>query len=154
MLYEVITIIADGVARIPVSPFNGKVEGALRSYAGSGKPTSTLKAAVYYSSLVSAHMGTFLMQSMQSFANLSDSFLNPKLYRDLSDMLGTSLGIASGESQKRGKQLWKEWERTGHSAAVDIHGAAFMGGVITSYSIHYTKLYEYRLLGVLSHRSL
>lgn len=129
---SIIGIMADGVARIPVSPFKGKVEGALRSYAGSGKPTSTLKAAVYYSSLVSAHMGTFLMQSMQSFANLSDSFLNPKLYRDLSDMLGTSLGIASGESQKRGKQLWKEWERTGHSAAVDIHGAAFMGGAGSS----------------------
>lgn len=129
---SIIGIIADGVARIPISPFKGKVEGALRSYAGSGKPTSTLKAGVYYSSLVSAHMGTFLMQSMQSLANLSDSFLNPKLYRDLSDMLGTSLGIASGESQKRGKQLWKEWERTGHSAAVDIHGAAFMGGAVSS----------------------
>lgn len=129
---SIIGIMADGVARIPVSPFKGKVEGALRSYAGSGKPTSTLKAGVYYSSLVSAHMGTFLMQSMQSFANLSDSFLNPKLYRDLSDMLGTSLGIASVESEKRGKQLWKEWERTGHSAAVDIHGAAFMGGAGSS----------------------
>lgn len=129
---SIIGIMADGVARIPVSPFKGKVEGALRSYSGSGKPTSTMKAAVYYSSLVSAHMGTFLMQSMQSFANLSDSFLNPKLYRDLSDMLGTSLGIASGEPQKRGKQLWKEWERTGHSAAVDIHGAAFMGGAGSS----------------------
>lgn len=129
---SIIGIMADGVARIPVSPFKGKAEGALRSYAGSGKPTSTLKAGVYYSSLVSAHMGTFLMQSMQSLANLSDSFLNPKLYRDLSDMLGTSLGIASGESQKRGKQLWKEWERTGHSAAVDIHGAAFMGGAGSS----------------------
>lgn len=129
---SIIGIMADGVARIPVSPFKGKVEGALRSYAGSGKPTSTLKAGVYYSSLVSAHMGTFLMQSMQSIANLSDSFLNPKLYRDLSDMLGASLGIASGESQKRGKQLWKEWERTGHSAAVDIHGAAFMGGAGSS----------------------
>lgn len=129
---SIIGIMADGVARIPVSPFKGRVEGALRSYAGSGKPTSTLKAGVYYSSLVSAHMGTFLMQSMQSIANLSDSFLNPKLYRDLSDMLGTSLGIASGESEKRGKQLWKEWERTGHSAAVDIHGAAFMGGAGSS----------------------
>lgn len=129
---SIIGIMADGVAHIPVSPFKGRVEGALRSYAGSGKPTSTLKAGVYYSSLVSAHMGTFLMQSMQSFANLSDSFLNPKLYRDLSDMLGTSLGIASVESEKRGKQLWKEWERTGHSAAVDIHGAAFMGGAGSS----------------------
>lgn len=129
---SIIGIMADGVARIPVSPFKGRVEGAIRSYAGSGKPTSTLKAAVYYSSLVTAHMGTFLMQSMQSFANLSDSFLNPKLYRDLSDMLGSSLGIASGESATRGKQLWKEWERTGHSAAVDIHGAAFMGGAGSS----------------------
>lgn len=129
---SIIGIMADGVARIPVSPFKGRAEGTLRSYAGSGKPTSTLKAAVYYSSLVTAHMGTFLMQSMQSFANLSDSFLNPKLYRDLSDMLGSSLGIASGESATRGKQLWKEWERTGHSAAVDIHGAAFMGGAGSS----------------------
>lgn len=129
---SIIGIMADGVARIPVSPFKGRVEGAIRSYAGSGKPTSTLKAAVYYSSLVTAHMGTFLMQSMQSFANLSDSFLSPKLYRDLSDMLGSSLGIASGESATRGKQLWKEWERTGHSAAVDVHGAAFMGGAGSS----------------------
>lgn len=129
---SIIGIIADGVARIPASPLKGKLEGALRSYAGSGKPTSAIKSSVYWSSLVSAHMGTFLMQSMQSLANLSLDFLNPKLYRDLSDMLGTSLGIASGESQNRGKRLWKEWEKTGHRDAVNIHGAAFMGGAGSS----------------------
>lgn len=125
---SLIGIIADGVAQLPVAPLKGKGEAALRSFAGSGKASSIIRSSVYLTSLVAAHVATFLMQSAQALANLSLSFYDPRLYRDLSHMLGAALGIGTGESLARGKQLWKEWERTGHSAAVNIHSAAFLGG--------------------------
>lgn len=125
---SLIGIIADGVSHLPVSPLGGKGEELLRKYADSGKVSSTVRSSVYLSSLVSAHVATFLMQSAQSLANLSLSFMDPHLYRDLSDMLGAALGIGTGKSLTRGKQLWKEWEKTGQNAAVNIHSAAFLGG--------------------------
>ncbi len=125
---SVIGIMADVVSKVPAGSVGKAVEGGLRTYAGSGKITSAIKTGVFNTMLVAQPTGMFVLQSIQSLANLSLNFLDPRLYRDLGAMHGVARGTAVGDQLARGKELWEAWERTGHTAAVDLHRAAFMGG--------------------------
>lgn len=125
---SVIGIMADVVSKVPAGSVGKTVEGGLRTYAGSGKITSAIKTGVFNTMLVAQPTGMFVLQSIQSLANLSLNFLDPRLYRDLGAMHGVARGTAVGDQLARGKELWEAWERTGHQAAVDLHHAAFMGG--------------------------
>ncbi len=125
---SVIGIMADVVSKVPAGSVGKTVEGGLRTYAGSGKITSAIKTGVFNTMLVAQPTGMLVLQSIQSLANLSLNFLDPRLYRDLGAMHGVARGTAVGDQLARGKELWGAWERTGHQAAVDLHHAAFMGG--------------------------
>lgn len=125
---SVIGIIADVVSKVPAGGVGKSVEGGLRSFSNTGKVTTMARTAVFNTMLVAQPVGMAVLQSIQSFANLSLNFLDYRLYRDLGAMHGVARGTALGEQHARGKALWEAWEATGKSASVDIHHAAFLGG--------------------------
>lgn len=124
--------IADGLTLFPDVKAVKGAENTLRKFSGSGSLTSTMKAAVYWTGQALGGPATFLTQASQGLANLSLSFYKPQLYSDLGAMLGARMKATTGDFRKRGDALWKEWESSGLTAAVDVHGAAFLGGAGSS----------------------